>query len=224
MLVIFDCDGTLVDSEILWARATLEIFEEEELGIEIDLESYNSEFAGMTNAEIIEKLEQEMESSLPHDLLQRIEDRADQKLEQLKVIEGTHDMLDALDYARCVCSNTTSERLEVNMRRTDLWDRFRPYVYSAVEVGTKAPKPDPNVFLHAATSLDVEPKDCFVVEDSFHGVQAAVAAGMRVIGFTGAGHSYPGHGEHLMDAGAETVIRRFKDLPATLEALRNWHE
>jgi beta-phosphoglucomutase-like phosphatase (HAD superfamily) len=110
------------------------------------------------------------------------------------------------------------------MRSTGLWDRFRPYVYSALEVGSKAPKPDPSVFLHAATTLDVEPKDCYVVEDSFHGVQAAVAAGMRVVGFIGGSHSYPGHGEHLMDAGAETVIHRFEDLPATLEALKVWQD
>ena len=222
MLVIFDCDGTLVDSEILWAKASLEVFKEEQ--IDLDLDAYNSQFAGMTNAEIIEKLEDELEQGLPHDLEQRIEDRADKLLEKLEVIPGTHEMLDQLDYARCMCSNTNSERLEANMRRTQLWDRFRPYVYSAQEVGTKAPKPDPNVFLHAATALETEPKDCFVIEDSFHGVQAAIAAGMRVIGFIGASHSYPGHGEHLMDAGAETVIRRFEDLPATLEALKDWQE
>lgn len=222
MLVIFDCDGTLIDSELLWSKAWAEILKEEE--IDIDAHSFNAEYAGMTGSEIIASLEEELEQGLPHDLLQRIDDRADKLLEKVPAIEGVHEVLDNLDYARCVCSNTASERLEANMRTTGLWDRFRPYVYSAVEVGTKAPKPDPNVFLHAATSLETEAKDCFVIEDSFHGVQAGIAAGMRVIGFTGAGHTYPGHSEHLMDAGAETVINRFADLPATLEALKDWQD
>ncbi len=222
MLVIFDFDGTLVDSEILWSKAWAAILQEEE--IEVDPNGFNGQYAGMTGEEIVAALEDELERGLPHDLLQRIDDRADQMLEKLELISGAHEMLDELDYARCICSNTAPDRLEANMRRTDLWDRFRPYVYSAVDVGTKAPKPDPNVFLHAATALEEEPANCFVVEDSFHGVQAATAAGMRVIGFIGASHSYPGHGEHLMDGGAETVIRRLSELPQTLEALRNWRE
>ncbi|SNY92042.1 haloacid dehalogenase superfamily, subfamily IA, variant 3 with third motif having DD or ED [Cohaesibacter sp. ES.047] len=220
MLVIFDCDGTLIDSEILWARASVEIFQEEEL--EIGLEDYNSTYAGMTNEEIIQQIEAELERSLPHDLTDRINDLAMRRIDKLEAIEGAQEMLDQLDYARCMCSNSSSEMLEANLRRTGLWDRFRPYIYSAIEVGTKAPKPDPNVFLHAATTLDVDPAECFVVEDSFHGVQAASNAGMRVIGFIGAGHTYLGHGEHLMDAGAETVVRRLAELPATIDALSSW--
>lgn len=222
MLVIFDCDGTLVDTEIIWAKASIEVFQEEDL--DMDLETYNSTYAGMTNAEIVQLIEEELERNLPFDILERIDDRAMQKIDTMKVIEGAHEMLDQLDYPRCVCSNTAMERLRSNMRRGDLWDRFRPYVYSAVEVGTKQPKPDPNVFLHAATVLETDPADCIVIEDSTHGVQAACQAGMRVIGFIGASHSYPGHGEHLMDAGAETVVRRLIDIPATIEALKNWHQ
>ena len=222
MLVIFDFDGTLVDSEIIWAKATVEVLNEEDM--EINVEAFSSAYAGLRHDEIVVQLESDFDRAMPHDFLQRIEDKGLKMVEKLELIEGAHDALDRLDYARCVCSNSTSESIEANMRRTDLWDRFRPYIYSAVEVGTKAPKPDPNVFLHAATALDVDPKDCFVVEDSFHGVQAATAAGMRAIGFIGASHSYPGHGEHLMDAGAETVVRRLIDLPATIDALKDWQE
>lgn len=222
MLVIFDFDGTLVDSEILWAQATAEILQEE--GIDMSVETYNAQYAGMNAPEIIAHLEDELDQGLSHDIPQRIEDKVDKKLERLKLIDGVQEMLDQLDYARCLCSNSPSDYLAEHMRATGLWDRFRPYVYAAPEVGNKAPKPDPNVFLHAATSLSMEPKECYVVEDSFHGVQAAVAAGMRVVGFIGGSHTYPGHGEHLMDAGAETVINRYQDLPATLEALRVWQD
>ncbi|MCV6547829.1 MAG: HAD family phosphatase [Cohaesibacter sp.] len=222
MLVIFDFDGTLVDSEIMWAQATSEVMQEED--IDMSVETYNAQYAGMNSQEIIAHLEEELEQGLSHDIAQRIQDKAEKKLENVKAIQGVHEMLDQLDYARCLCSNSDSDYLCDHMRSTGLWDRFRPYIYSATEVGSKAAKPDPNVFLHAATSLEMDAKDCYVIEDSFHGVQAAVAAGMRVIGFIGGAHSYPGHGEHLMDAGAETVIHRFEDLPATLEALKIWQD
>ena len=133
-------------------------------------------------------------------------------------------MLDALDDPRCICSNSRSERLEVSLGKVGLWDRFRPYVFSAQEVGTKRGKPAPDVFLHAAEEFETDPADAIVIEDSVTGVTGAVAAGMRVIGFTGASHSWPGHGETLMDAGAVTVVRRLADVPATLEALREWRQ
>jgi beta-phosphoglucomutase-like phosphatase (HAD superfamily) len=81
------------------------------------------------------------------------------------------------------------------LEKTRLWDRFRPYVYSARDVGEGRGKPAPDVFLHAAGALGSDPADAVVIEDSVAGVTGAVAAGMRVIGFTGASHSWPGHGE-----------------------------
>ena len=80
-------------------------------------------------------------------------------------------------------------------------------------------KPAPDVFLHAAREAGAKPADCFVIEDSVHGVHGARAAGMRVIGFTGGSHAYPGLADRLSDAGAETVISRLADLPAMLKAL-----
>jgi beta-phosphoglucomutase-like phosphatase (HAD superfamily) len=78
------------------------------------------------------------------------------------------------------------------------------------------------VFLHAAKVFETDPADAIVVEDSVAGVTGGVAAGMRVVGFIGASHAWPGMGEALMEAGALTVIRRLVDLPATVEALRQW--
>jgi beta-phosphoglucomutase-like phosphatase (HAD superfamily) len=106
--------------------------------------------------------------------------------------------------------------------KAGLWDRFRPYVFSARDVPNGRGKPAPDIFLHAAKLLDTDPSDAIVIEDSIAGVTGAVAAGMRTVGFTGASHSWPGHGEALMDAGAMTVIRRLADFPATVEALREW--
>ena len=141
---------------------------------------------------------------------------------EVEPIPGVHEMLDALDGPRCICSNSRSERLRISLSKVGLWDRFRPYIYAAREVAEGRGKPAPDVFLHAAKLFEVEPSDAIVVEDSVTGITGAVAAGMRVIGFTGASHSWPGHGEALMDAGATTVVRRLADVPRTVEALRAW--
>ena len=91
-----------------------------------------------------------------------------------------------------------------------------------LEVGDRQPKPSANVFNHAAKQFDAEPRQCIVIEDSLFGVAAARDADMRVIGFTGGSHSWPGHADMLTEAGAETVIKRFADLPRVAEALMQW--
>ncbi|ODN68534.1 6-phosphogluconate phosphatase [Methylobrevis pamukkalensis] len=83
-------------------------------------------------------------------------------------------------------------------------------------------KPAPDVFLHAAEVFGVAPHEAVVVEDSVHGAQGAVAAGMRVIGFTGASHSWPGHADALTEAGVETVVRRLADVAPVIEAMKVW--
>ena len=114
------------------------------------------------------------------------------------------------------------KRLRISLEKTRLWDRFVPHIYSAVEVGDLQPKPAPNVYRHAMAAFGVDPRDTVVLEDSVFGVAAAKAAGARVIGFTGGAHTWPGHADLLTDAGAETVINRLADLPATAEALLAW--
>src|SRR5690606_32627485 len=120
------------------------------------------------------------------------------------------------------CSNSSFERLKMTMGKTLLWDRFKPYIYSAPEVGTKKPKPDPNVYLYAMEQFGVSPRDAVVVEDSVFGVTAAKASGARVIGFTGGSHAWPGLGDLLTEAGAETVINKLIDLPKVAEAFAAW--
>ncbi|MCT8267041.1 MULTISPECIES: HAD family hydrolase [Afifella] len=221
MLVIFDCDGVLVDSEIIASRVTARLLGE--AGMEITPEEVSLRFAGLTADQIFAEAEAELGKNLPDTIRARSESELDNALEtELQMVPGAHEMLDRLDAARCICSNSTSERLEMELRRTELYDRFRPYIYSAVEVRQHRQKPAPDVFLHAAEEFSVEPADVLVIEDSVHGVSGAVAAGMRVIGFTGASHTWPGHAEALMDAGATTVVNRLRDVPATVEALADW--
>jgi HAD superfamily hydrolase (TIGR01509 family) len=164
-----------------------------------------------------------MGREIPDDLIRRAERETDARLmREVEPIAGVHRMLDMLDAPRCICSNSRPERLQVSLTKAGLWDRFRPYVFSAQAVGEGRGKPAPDVFLHGATVFETEPSETIVVEDSVAGVTGGVAAGMRVIGFTGASHSWPGHGEALMDAGAITVVRRLADVPATVEALGAW--
>lgn len=221
MLTIFDCDGVLIDSEILSARVDCEFLLE--LGYEIAPEELARKYAGFTTHRVFEAVGEEMGRAVPEDLIDRAIEETDRRLGlEVEAIAGVHDMLDRLDGPRCVCSNSRSERLRVSLDRVGLWDRFRPYVYSAREVAEGRGKPAPDVFLYAAEVFETDPAEAIVVEDSTTGVTAGVAAGMRVIGFTGASHSWQGHGEALMETGAVTVISRLADLPATIDALRAW--
>jgi HAD superfamily hydrolase (TIGR01509 family) len=221
MLIIFDCDGVLIDSEILSAQVDCEILREH--GYEITPAELAHKFAGLTTDRIFELVGEEIGHPFSNELIHRAQLETDQRLqEQVLPIPGVQDMLDALDDPRCICSNSRPERLEVSLIKAGLWDRFRPYVFSAQAVGQGRGKPAPDVFLHAAKIFETSPDDCIVIEDSVAGTTGGVAAGMRVIGFTGASHSWPGHAEALMDAGTTTVVRRLADVPATIEALRQW--
>jgi HAD superfamily hydrolase (TIGR01509 family) len=220
MLTIFDCDGVLIDSEIIDSEVTAELLTAE--GYEITADEMAERFTGMMGYKIAEIIEEELGRRLPSDLKDRCEDEINKRLRQVPAIEGVADLLDQLDGPRCVCSSSASARLKVTLTTAGLYDRFKPYVFSAREVGDGRGKPAPDVFLHAAKVFEVAPRQVLVIEDSVAGVQGAVAAGMRVIGFTGGSHSWQGHADHLTEAGAETVVRRMKDMHGVIEAMRSW--
>lgn len=221
MLVIFDCDGVLVDSEIIAAQVDAELLSE--AGYPITAQEVAARFAGSGGAHIFDAAEAELGRAVPDEIRARSETEIDRRLEnEVEAVAGVYEMLDALDAARCICSNSGMDRLRITLDRTGLYDRFRPYIFSAREVRDGREKPAPDVFLHAAEELETAIDQTLVIEDSVHGVAGAVAAGMGVVGFTGASHSWPGHGEALMDAGALTLIRRLADVPATVEALAGW--
>lgn len=220
-LAIFDCDGVLVDSEILAAAVEAEMLKE--AGCEIEADDLATRFAGLTFARIVEILSEETGIRFPDDFVERAEAETDRRLaSEVEDIAGAHEVLDLVDLPRCICSNSSSKRLRAELRHVGLWDRFRPYVFAATEVGTKRGKPAPDVFHFACAEFDVAPREAIVLEDSVHGVAAASAAGCRVVGFTGARHSFPGHAEALTEAGAETVINRLMDFPAVVAALAEW--
>ena len=221
MLFMFDCDGVLVDSEVIAAAVDSEHLAE--VGFKITPDEVVRRFAGLTSVDIVEIIESEIGRPLAPGFLKEQKLELDRRLAaEVEAVPGAHDLLDRLDGQVCVCSNSSSERLKLTMERTRLWDRFRPYIYSAPEVGTKKPKPDPNVYLYAMEQFGCAPRETVVIEDSVFGVTAARQAGARVIGFTGASHAWSGLADLLTEAGAETVVNRLVDVPRVAEAFAMW--
>ncbi|TWH34894.1 MULTISPECIES: HAD family hydrolase [unclassified Aminobacter] len=222
-LVIFDCDGVLVDSEIIAARVEAELLTK--AGYPIEPEDLARVYAGLTFKEIMLRIEQESQQLFQATLIDEAEKLVDRRLAtEVKPIEGVHAAVGSVTGKRCICSNSAKERINAMLARTNLAPYFKDVIFSSLETPSARPKPAPDVFLYAAEKMEANPKRCFVIEDSVHGIAGAKAAGMRVIGFTGASHTHPGHADLLMEAGAETVIRRWADFPAVLAALSEWSE
>ncbi len=222
-LVIFDCDGVLVDSEIVAARVEAEMLTA--AGFEISTEELIAAYAGLTFKDILMRVEEISKIPFQVSLIDRTEEAVGRRLRtEVRAIEGVHEAVAAVPVPFCICSNSRTERIEFMLEKVRLLPLFAGRIFSALETPTGKPKPAPDVFLYAAETLGADPARCFVIEDSVHGVTGAVAAGMRAIGFTGASHSYPGHADALTEAGAETVIRRWAELKGVLAALSEWSE
>ncbi|MDP3896004.1 MAG: HAD-IA family hydrolase [Mesorhizobium sp.] len=222
-LVIFDCDGVLVDSEIIAARVEAEMLTD--AGFPIEAEELAERYAGLTFKDIMLAVEAESEIPFQASMIERTEKLVDKRLAaEVRAIDGAREAVARTAAPRCICSNSSQERLKAMLTKTALLPLFEGRIFSALDTASKLPKPAPDVFLHAAAAMKADPAKTFVIEDSVHGVHGARAAGMRVIGFTGAAHSWPGHADRLTEAGAETVIRRWSDLAAVLAALSEWSE
>ncbi len=220
-LIIFDCDGVLVDSEIIAAQVESRLLTE--AGYPISVEEMGERFAGLTWKDILLAVEKEADIPLSASLLDKSEKLLDARLARdVKIIEGVKFALARLTVQRCICSNSSSARLDMMLTKVGLKPYFAPHIYSAKDLGPDRVKPKPDIFLHAAEQFGVSPSRCLVIEDSTHGIHGARTAGMRVVGFTGASHTYPSHADRLTDAGAETVISRMMDLPAVVSALGEW--
>jgi len=220
-LTLFDCDGVLVDSEIIAAKVESKLLTE--AGYPISVEEMGERFAGMTWKNILLSIEKEVDIPLSASLIDKSEQLLDQRLaREVKAIEGVQYALSRIAGPRCICSNSSSQRLDMMLTKVGLKELFAPHIYSAKDLGADRVKPKPDIFLHGAAQFGVSPAKCIVVEDSVHGVHAAREAGMRVVGFTGASHTYPSHADKLTDAGAETVIARMQDLPGVIAAMAEW--
>ncbi len=222
-LVIFDCDGVLVDSEPIAARAGARVLAQ--AGHAIDPEDLARDYAGLTFKDILLTLERELGVPFQASMIDAEERLTDEMLaREVTSIPGAMAAVVAVTGRKCVCSNSRGDRIRMTLGKTGILPLFGDAIFSSLETPSGRPKPAPDVFLFAAEKMRARPAATFVIEDSVHGVRGARAAGMRVIGFTGAGHSQPGHADALTEAGAETVIRRMADLAGTLAALAEWSE
>ncbi len=183
-LVIFDCDGVLVDSEALGHRALTEAVEK--LGSTLSMEESTRLYRGVKMDNIVQSLQQRLGFALPEAFVPHLRERmAELFRTELSIIDGVEQVLDQLSIPNCVASNAPVEKLRLTLGVTGLLPRFEGRIFSAYEVGVW--KPDPGLYLHAARAMGADPRSCVVIEDSSIGVEAGVAAGMRVLGFDPAG-------------------------------------
>lgn len=213
MLVIFDCDGVLVDSEPLVTAVHVEHLARE--GYAIDAAQMVERFLGTTDRAMLATIESELGRALPADYLLQVEREVEERAgEELHAVPGVGAMVRKMSAAVCVASSSGEDQLHFKLEVTGLAPLFGDAVFSAdrVEHG----KPAPDIFLHAAQRMGWQPEQCVVIEDSVNGVLAARAAGMRVFGFTGAGHLPVGYDGELTEAGAEAVAPDFTELRALL--------
>ena len=222
-LVLFDCDGVLVDSEIIAAEVESKLLRDS--GFDITPEDMCIRFAGMDWKSILLTIEQEADIPVSAQLIDKSEKLLDAALaRRVKMIDGMRYALSKITEQRCICSNSSSHRLDLMLTKVGLKPYFEGHIYSAKDLGPDRTKPRPDIYLHGAAQFGVDPSRCLVIEDSVHGVHAARAADMRVIGFTGGSHTYPNHADRLIDSGAETVISRMIELPQMVEALKSFNE
>ena len=186
-LVIFDCDGVLVDSEAIGNRFISEALTL--AGIPISAEGALSKFLGGKLTQIKEDAEKQLGFSLPANWVDEIYKKQFSEFRKnLKSISGIEDVLDVLERINtpvCVGSNGPLNKMEVSLGVTKLKDRFLGRIFSADQV--ENPKPAPDLYLYCADQMGVLPQHCLVIEDSPRGASAGVAAGMSVFGYTGGG-------------------------------------
>ena len=187
-LVIFDCDGVLVDSEPISIAVLRQVIAG--AGHEIDERTAYALFLGRSMTTISQTLSTRFGLDFTEDHLAEIRRQLFARFRaELKAIDGIHDALLALPYPRCVASSSKPERIRLSLDVVGLLDLLEPNIYSATMV--KRGKPAPDLFLHAAAQM-ARPSGCVVIEDSPAGIEAAKAAGMRVFAFAGGSHAGAG--------------------------------
>lgn len=212
-LIIFDCDGVLINSTELRTTYALNLLQT--MGLRIDHDAYTANFMGLTSEEWLARVKAALKAqdkAAPKDsFLQEIDSEVHRLFEaRLASLKGARDMIEQLKLPYCVASNTKGAYLDWKLRHVGLFDLFDPYIYSGDMVARGKPAPD--LFWHAAADREHKPKQCVVVEDSVVGIDAAKSAGMTAIGFTLGGHCGPNHNTLLRDAGADFIVGSFNEL------------
>lgn len=211
-LIIFDCDGTLVDSEYLNHIATAHLLGE--MGLDYDIRDIVAQFKGMKLSKVIPHLEARHGVRFPGDYsseyVRLVEENAPK---HLKVVEGISDFVNsaAKKYKICIGSNGEITNITSSIERCDL-KKFFPdsAIFNAAMVSQ--PKPAPDLFLFAAEKMGVSPERCLVIEDTALGTEAAVLAGMNIWGFTGTADDPEKSAQEMRQSGAQRIIAHFREI------------
>ncbi len=213
-LVIFDCDGVLVNSEEVankvFANVLLEV-----CGLEFTLEDMFDTFVGHSREQCLEKIEAIIGETPPPELDRRYQQEINQALaESVEAIDGIEGVLKRLPLPYCVASSGSHDKMQMTLGKTGLIEYFSDNIFSTSEV--ERGKPHPDIYLHAAKTMGATPQRCLVVEDSPIGVSGAVAAGMCVFGFA---ELMPAH--KLEASGAHHIFDKMHDLPTLIASHRS---
>jgi len=207
-LLIFDCDGVLVDSELIDARIRSECFQA--VGFPVTTQDLQTH-PGISGAGLAEMIQERFGRPMPDGFMQSTRAKIMRAFtDELRAIDGVIELLGSLRVPVCVASNSHTDRVRHSLEVTGLLRFFDPHVFSASMV--QRGKPALDLFLFAAENLGIPPGNCLVVEDSLHGVTAARAAGMEVIGFCGGSHCQSGHAERLLSAGSKCVFASMSEV------------
>ncbi|MDG2419475.1 MAG: HAD family hydrolase [Saprospiraceae bacterium] len=178
--IIFDCDGVLVDTEKISCGVIAE--EARNLGVDLSNQEALETFSGTSYSFVFDFIEQRLGKNLPENFEENYRKRTFEEFEKkLQPIPGIHDVIKKLNLPFCVASNAPSYKVEFNLKLVNLFPFFENKIFSAYQVN--AWKPNPTLFLTAAKKMGFSPSETLVIEDSPVGVQAAVAANMKVLGF-----------------------------------------
>jgi HAD superfamily hydrolase (TIGR01509 family) len=215
-LVIFDCDGVLIDSELLTIDVEVALLAE--AGIAITGDEIIERYVGISMMAMIADLEARFGRPLGDDFATRHSLRVNKVFEsELRAMPGIVDVLAGLPGKVCVASSSSPERLRHTLGIAGLYDRFHPHIFSATMVARGKPAPD--LFLHAAERMCAAPLRSLVIEDSVPGIEAAAAAGMTAIGFVGGSHCRDGHAARLSAGGAAIVVEAMAEMLAAIARL-----
>ena len=214
-LIIFDCDGVLVDSELIGCQIEVDCLQA--AGFPITLSTLLRDFVGTSNAAMYAALEARFGRPVPADLEDKMRDRVLAAFRSdLQPVDGIGKVVAGLKKPVCVASSSEPDRIRLSLELTGLLSFFEPHLFSSTMVQNGKPAPD--LFLHAADRMGVAPTRCVVVEDSVAGVRAALAAEMSVVGLSAASHCDAAHGQRLRQAGAARVVTSTAALGEILQA------
>lgn len=218
IVLIFDCDGVLIDSELI--GASIELEQLQQIGCQIDLEQYLLVALGRTEEEVVwTEIAEKNGVALPLGFVEETRMKVSEAFEkELRPIEGIEQVLEELPYRKCVASGSLPARIRRTLGLSGLLHYFDGNLFSGAEVPKG--KPHPDLFLYAARKMKSRPENCIVIEDSHLGTRGAKKAGMKVIGFTGGSHFQPALFEELQRSGVDSLISRMKDLPGQCEKLK----